>query len=131
MENESVLSGWATGLIGLTGIFVAPSAGSLYAKNFNRFRRNLLWRGAIGGTLLFIGQQTGGYDVRRGRGGGELFVVLGVGFILGHSIYDIFRGSRHSVEKYNEALDNNSSLSLTPWVSPEFNVAGLSLNLNL
>lgn len=120
-----------TGVLFIGGITMGPGAGLLYANDIDRALKGYYLRWAstavtlAGGVVIAL--ETIGHDNNSILG--KTMMIGGLSVLTVSAIYDIFRAGPQAVKTYNEQ-NNQSSFSLSPWVSPQGTGGGLQFGIN-
>lgn len=91
-----------------SGLIAGPSAGSMYADDWDLAKKSMLIRSCSATALV------AGHYMRRNENLESLasgLMLSGAAFLAGHALYDIFFLSAHSVEYYNARLKIQPGLS--------------------
>ncbi len=108
----------------------APSYGSYRVGDRERFNRGFLTRTAIlvGGGLGILGSVLYCFD--RGCNYQEpVATVVSLAYVA-HALYDIFFLSSRAVREYNEQISETAqNVSVSPWMHPGTESAGMSLSI--
>jgi len=91
-----------------SGWLVGPSAGSIYADDWQLARRSMAIR-TIGAVVMISGYvlSENGPD----SDAGQIMQIAGAGFLAGHALYDAIVLSAHSVDYYNLTLKIEAGIS--------------------
>lgn len=95
-------------LLFASGSIVGPSAGSIYADDWDLAKRSILIR-SFNAAILTSGHYMKRNEDLESLGSG--LMLSGAAFLIGHALYDIFFLSAHSVEYSNAMIKIQAGLS--------------------
>lgn len=101
------------------GIIAGPSAGSIYADDWDLAKRSMVLR-SVSTTLIVAGYFIHRADDDLSKGVGLAMQIIGGTFLTGHALYDIIFLSAHSVDYYNMQVRLKAGMTLNSSMPAEW-----------